>query len=126
MSWAAKTKIANALSVEGTELYSDAVTLKSDETAHVQITGDFPTVATDNLLIRVYTTLDASSETFDTTSVITELTLSKDTDPGAISFSINGVYKFRLGLIRSGSTDTITANAWVRTNGNYRDCSLDI
>ena len=31
------------------------------------------------------------------------------TDPNRISFLVTGVYKFRVGVRRSGSTDTITS-----------------
>lgn len=126
MSWTSKVKIADGLSVAGTELFSDAVTLKSDETAHIQIEADFPGSPTDDLKVRVYTTLDESTENWDDTTFATAETIANTTDPNAFSITVTGVYKFRLGFVRSGSTDTITVNAWYRSNGNYRDCSLDI
>jgi hypothetical protein len=126
MSWTNKVKIADDLSVAGTELYSDAVELNSDETAHIQIVADFPAGPTDDLEVRVYTTLDASTETWDNTTFATAQTMDNGTDPNRFSITVTGIYKFRLGFVRSGSTDTITVNAWYKSNGNYRDCSLDI
>lgn len=126
MSWVDKTKIADDLSVAGVEKYSDAVTLRSDETAHIQISVAFGGVPTDDLLVRVYTTLDASTETWDLTTFSTEQTVDKGTNPNVISITVTGVYKFRLGFIRDGAADTHTVNAWYRTNGDYRDCRLDI
>ena len=126
MSWTTKVQIAEDLSVGGTELFSDAVTLKSDETAHVQVKGDFPVTPADNLEIRVYTTQDATSEVWDTTSFSDVVTLVNTTDPGYISVTVTGCYKFRLGFVRTGTTDTITVNAYEMRNGDYHDCTLDI
>lgn len=126
MAWTTKAQIAEDLSVAGTELFSDAVLLKSDETAHIQVKADFPAGPTDNLEVRVYTTLDASTETWDTMTFATAETVANTTDPGYFSFSVSGVYKFRVGFKRTGATDTIVVNAWYRSNGDYQDCSLDI
>ena len=126
MSWYDKTKIADDLSVAGVEKFSDSVTVKSDETVHVQVQVAFGGVPTDDLLVRVYTTLDDTSESWDLVTHQDERTIDKATNPSRISFTVSGVYKFRLGFIRDGSTDTHTVNAWYRSNGNYRDCSLDI
>ena len=38
-----------------------------------------------------------------------ECLIENTTDPNCISFLVTGVYKFRLGVRRSGSTDTITS-----------------
>ena len=35
--------------------------------------------------------------------------IENTTDPNRISFLVTGVYKFRVGVRRSGSTDTITS-----------------
>jgi hypothetical protein len=35
-------------------------------------------------------------------------------------------YAFRLWFIRDGFYDTLVCNAWVRKNGDYKDCSLDV
>jgi hypothetical protein len=37
------------------------------------------------------------------------LVLDKDVDPNSIDFIGTGVYQFRVGVRRSGSTDTITS-----------------
>ena len=38
-----------------------------------------------------------------------EFLIESTTDPNRISFLVTGVYKFRVGVRRSGSTDTITS-----------------
>jgi hypothetical protein len=116
MSWASKTQIATSLSVAGTEQFSSSFTLSPGESAQVQVKGDFPASPTDDLLIKVYGTLDDSSEEWDKAPLM-QFRLSKGTDPNVISFLIQGFYKARLGFIRSGSTDTITTDAWIRKDG---------
>jgi hypothetical protein len=59
-------------------------------------------------IMAVYTTLDDSSEVWDIIPMM-EFLLENTTDPNRISFLVTGVYKFRVGVRRSGSTDTITS-----------------
>ena len=65
MAWGSKTQIETAASVAGTELFSDKVDLNPGEQAHVQVVANSGGT-TDNLIISVYTTLDATSENWDT------------------------------------------------------------
>jgi hypothetical protein len=53
-------------------------------------------------------TLDDSSEVWDLIPTM-EFLIENTTDPNRISFLVTGVYKFRVGVRRSGSTDTITS-----------------
>ena len=47
-----------------------------------------------------------------------EFLLENATDPNRISFLVTGVYRFRVGVRRSGSTDTLTsADLNLRKNG---------
>lgn len=126
MSWTSKAQIGTDLAATDTEVFSDAVTLKSDETAHVQVDCDFASTPTDDLEIRVYTTLDATSESWDTMTFADAITLVNTTDPGRVGLTVTGVYKFRIGVKASGSTDEHTVQVYYRTNGDYKDCLLDI
>jgi hypothetical protein len=56
----------------------------------------------------IYTTLDDAFEVWDLIPIM-EFLLENTTDPNRISFLVMGVYKFRVGVRRSGSTDTITS-----------------
>ncbi len=56
----------------------------------------------------MYTTLDDTSEVWDVIPMM-EFLIENTTDPNRISFLVTGVYKFRVGVRRSGSTDTITS-----------------
>ncbi len=116
MAWGSKTQIENAASVAGTELYSDKVTLNPGESSHIQVIGN-SNGTTDNLVISVYATLDASSENYDTVPLFAFELDCTDGNDNDVSFIVSGVYGFRLGFVRSGSTDTITTNAYSRENG---------
>jgi hypothetical protein len=70
-----------------------------------QVSVDFPASPTDHAIIAVYTTLDDSSEVWDLIPMM-EFLLENTTDPNRISFLVTGVYKFRVGVRRSGSIDT--------------------
>jgi hypothetical protein len=63
---------------------------------------------TDHAIVAVYTTLDDASEVWDLIPMM-EFLIENTTDPNRISFLVTGVYKFRVGVRRSGSTDTITS-----------------
>jgi hypothetical protein len=68
-------------------------------------------------LVAVYTTLDDTSEVFDLIPMM-EFLIENTTDPNRISFLVTGVYKFRVGVRRSGSMDTITsADLTLRKDG---------
>ncbi len=117
MSWQNKTQIASALAVSGTELFSSAVTLNPGELAHIQVVGNSDGT-TDNLIISVYTTLDASSENWDTVAIMSFELDCTDTNDNDVSFTLSGLYKFYIGFLASGTpTDTIATNAWYRSDG---------
>jgi hypothetical protein len=65
-------------------------------------------IETDHAIVAVYTTLDDASEVWDLIPMM-EFLIENTTDPNRISFLVSGVYKFRVGVRRSGSTDTITS-----------------
>jgi len=116
MSWGAKTQIASALAVAGTELFSTAVVLNPGELTHIQVVGNSGGT-TDNLVISVYGTLDASAENWDTVAIMSFELDCTDGNDNDVSFTLSGLYKFRIGFIRSGSSDTIDTDAWVRKDG---------
>lgn len=115
MAWGDKTQIMTAQAVQGTELFSSYVALSPGEVAHVQVKAD-TNGTTDDLEVRIYGTLDATSETPDNQSNVVGLIL-KGNDPAYWSTLVSGFYKFRIGVVRSGSTDTITTDMWVRKDG---------
>lgn len=116
MPWGAKTQIATGLAVAGTELFSSAITLNPGESADIQIKGN-SSGTTDNLVISAYGTLDASTENWDTVPFFQFALDCTDGNDNDVSFVVNNKYKFRLGFVRDGNSDTITTNAWERKDG---------
>jgi hypothetical protein len=116
MAWGSKNTIESSTSVGGTEEFSSWVDLNPGETVHFQVSADFPASPTDNLEVRVYGTLDASSETSDD-EAIQMMIIDNSNDPGEKSISIWGYYKVRLGFVRDGTTDNITVSAYERCDG---------
>jgi type II secretory pathway pseudopilin PulG len=112
MAWTTKSQIITNLSVQGTEQFSGAVDLLPGELAVVQVKADFPTTPADNLVVRVYTTQDAATETWDNQTAAA-MTLTNTKDPAVRSFPVSGCKRFKIGVVRDGTTDTITVDAWV-------------
>ena len=67
---------------------------------------DFPASPTDDAVISVYGSLDGTA--WSATPLMV-LVLDKDVDPNSIDFIVTGVYQFRVGVKRSGSTGTLTS-----------------
>lgn len=116
MAWGSKTQVITAQSVAGTEVFSSWIELAPGELAVVQVKADFPATPTDNLKVTVYGTLDESSETSDNQSAASMI-LTNTVDPAYRSFPVSGYRKFRIGVVRTGATDTITVDAWYRKDG---------
>ena len=108
MAWGSDTAATQLTGITTEQFFNQVPTLNPRETAHVQVSVDFPSSPTDHLLVAVYTTLDDTSEVWDIIPMM-EFLIENTTDPNRISFLVTGVYKFRVGVRRSGSTDTITS-----------------
>ena len=108
MAWGSDTAATQLTSITTEQFFNQVPTLNPRETAHVQVSVDFPGSPTDHAIVAVYTTLDDSSEVWDLIPMM-EFLIENTTDPNRISFLVTGVYKFRVGVRRSGSTDTITS-----------------
>ncbi|KPK75277.1 MAG: hypothetical protein AMJ79_11865 [Phycisphaerae bacterium SM23_30] len=108
-NWLAEQTIINAVGVTvGT--WSVDVDLETNgcEGAHVTIDADFPPGPTDNLVVEVRASLDATNYD-DTPLYIFEI--DNAIDPNQVSMVIKDVAHFKLYCYRSGVTDTITVTA---------------
>lgn len=115
MAWSSETTATQLTSITTEQYFNQTPTLNPAETAHVQVSVDFPSTPTDDAIISVYGTLDGTD--YDLTPMM-QLRLLKGTDPNRVSFSVTGVYQFRVGVKRSGTTDTLTsADMSYRVNG---------
>lgn len=95
---------------------STNVTLNPGESCHLQVRCDFPASPTDHLLISVYASPNDGTN-YDVTPYMQYL-LDKASDPNGLSVLITGIKSFRVGVRRTGSTDTITsADATIRKDG---------
>lgn len=120
MAWASAVNATQLTSITTEQFFSFAgstnVTLNPGESAHCQVTSDPPTTPTDNLVVSVYASPDDGT-TYDVTPFI-RFHLDKASDPNRASFIVSGVESFRIGVMRSGTTDTYTdADATHRKNG---------
>lgn len=117
MAWGAKDSATTLSSIGATYSYfDDTPALNPGESAHVQVSVDFPTTPTDDAIVAVFTTLDASTEDWDEIPFMTFL-IDNAEDTSDVSFIVSGVYKFRVGVKRTGTTDTLSADMSHRVNG---------
>lgn len=117
VAWGADTALTTQTAIDNsTEEFLGIIDLAAGLQAHVQLEVDneHADTVTDDLIVNVYTTLDASSEVWDDEPFMTfQIT------PAAValerhSFVVSGVYKFRIGCLSSGTTNTYAAG------GDYR------
>jgi len=92
-------------SITTEQFFSVEPTLDVYEGAVVQVSVNFPTSPTDNAIISVYAQQDGSN--YDVVPFL-QFTIDRANDPSRVTFVVKDVYKFRIGIKRSGSTDTIT------------------
>jgi hypothetical protein len=106
VAWSGKTSATQLTDVTTEQFFDQTPTLTPGELLSVEIEADFPGSPTDNLLVKCYGTLDDSTESWDDLPFF-QITINNGIDPSKVSFAISGVYKFRIGVQRDGSTDTI-------------------
>lgn len=108
MAWGAKTDVTQLTSITTEQFFDQVPVSTPGELFHIEVEANFPASPTDNLIVALYGTLDDSSQNFDDTPFL-EFEIANDNDPNKASFLISGIYSFRIGVRRSGSTDTITS-----------------
>lgn len=111
MSWQTEVAATQLTSITTEQFFSfggsTKLSLQPGESMVVQVKANPPTTPTDHLIVAVYGTLDETSEQYDTTPFM-EFTIDKALDPNYVSFIISGLLYFRIGVRRSGTTDTYT------------------
>ena len=124
MAWGSKTTLGSQTAIDNTteEFLPSAgggVSLNPGETVHVQleIDNEHGSTVTDACEIRIYTSLDASTEDWD--EVAWQAFTHKPATIAAedYSFLISGVYRFRIGIKSAGATNTYTVSGNYRSNG---------
>lgn len=107
MTWGTVVDATQLTSITTIQYFNVTPSLGERELAHIQVVVDFPSTPTDHAILEVFSTLDDSSYVWDTTPLFA-FRLANSPDPGIISFFVKGVYRFRIGVRRSGTTDTLT------------------
>lgn len=120
MAWGTKTAFTDQTAINNSvEEFLEGVTLNPRELAHVQvkIDNEHASAVTDSLQMSVYTTLDDSSETWDTQPFM-QFTIKPATiNAEYFAFTVMGVRRFRIGGLSTGATNTYTMGGSYRLDG---------
>ncbi len=108
MAWGSKTSATQLTSITTEQFFNQTPTLTPGELLHCEVEYNPVGTPTDNLVVSIYGTLDAATENWDDTPIM-RFEIDNAIDPNKVSFTLSGIYKFRIGVKRSGSTDTITS-----------------
>ena len=109
MAWGSDTAATQLTSITTEQFFTTIPQLNPGESAHVQVQFEGQVSSpVDDALFSVYTTLDASSEDWDEIAFMT-FTIAIADEGSDYSFLVSGVYKFRVGVQRDGSTDTLVS-----------------
>lgn len=117
VTWGTKTSLGSQTAINNTtEEFLNTVDLSAALQAHVQLEVDneHASAVTDAVIVNVYTTLDDSSEDWDERPFMAFRVLPTSINAEDVSFVVSGVYRFRIGLLSAGATNTYTVG------GNYR------
>jgi len=119
MAWGSKVTATQVTSITDTRQYFDTnITLNPGEIVQCQISASYGGT-TDDLTVHVVSTLDDSSESWDTVDYLSFAMTSGSSGQSDIrSFLLSGVYKARVGVESTGATDThLTASFSYRKDG---------
>jgi hypothetical protein len=115
MAWGAKISATQLTSITTEQFFDQSPTLNPRESAHCHIQVDFPATPTDDAVISVFGSFDARAGQRRRSSPWCSTRMSIRTRS---IFIVRGVYQFRVGIKRSGSTNTLTsADFAFRKNG---------
>ncbi len=117
VTWGGDTALTTQTAIDNsTEEFLGTIDLSAGLLAHIQLEVDneHATTVTDDLLVAIYTTLDAASEVWDDVPFMSFSHTPATVTLERVSFDVSGVYKFRIGVLSSGATNTYAAG------GDYR------
>lgn len=114
MAWSGETSETKS-NITTSEVFTANIPLNPGELAVVAVDFDPVASPTDDLICNVYGSIDGTN--FDDTPV-RSIVIDKDKDPNQISFIVRNRKNFRIGVLMSGSTDTLSdaTITWI-TNG---------
>ncbi len=116
VAWGNDTALTSQTAINNTtEEYIGTIDLSTSLSAHIQLEVDNEGGSvTDAVIISIYATLDATSEVWDDEAYMTFSILPSGTALERHPIVVSGIYKFRIGALSAGSTDTYTVG------GDYR------
>ena len=115
--WGSDTALTTQTAIDNsTEEFMGTIDLATALSAHIQLEIDNEAGSvTDDVIISVYSTLDTSSEVFDDVAFMSFTITPTGIALERHSFVVSGVYKFRIGALSSGATDTYAVGGDYRT-----------
>ena len=116
VTWGADTALTTQTAIDNTvEEFLGTIDLAAGLQAHIQLEVDNESGSvTDDLIVNVYTTLDAAAEVWDDQPFMSFAITPSGIALERHAFVVSGVYKFRIGCLSSGAIDTYAAG------GDYR------
>ncbi len=115
--WGSDSALTTQTAIDNsTEEFMGTIDLATSLSAHIQLEIDNESGSiTDDVIIAVYSTLDASTEVFDDVAFQTFRITPTGITLERLSFVVSGVYKFRIGALSAGATDTYAVGGDYRT-----------
>ncbi len=116
VTWGSDTALTTQTAIDNsTEEFIGTIDLSTALSAHIQLEIDNESGSVvDAVIISVYATLDATSEVFDDQAYMTFSILPSGIALERHPIVVAGIYKFRIGVLSSGATDTYAVG------GDYR------
>ncbi len=116
VTWGNDTALTSQTAINNTtEEFVGTIDLSTALSAHIQLEVDNEGGSvTDAVIISIYATLDAASEVWDDQPYMTFSILPSGIALERHPIVVSGIYKFRIGALSAGSTDTYTVG------GDYR------
>jgi hypothetical protein len=110
MAWGAKDTSTQLTTITATEqFFDDLISVDVNEYADVHVMVNHGGT-TDDAIVSLYGTLDATSETWDGVPFMSRYIVQATQDSDWFQFTVSGVYKFRIGVKSTGATDSHTAD----------------
>ncbi len=116
VAWGADSALTTQSAIDNsTEEFLGTIDLAAGLQAQIQLEVDNEGASVvDDLIVSIYTTLDAASEVWDDEPFMRFQYTPSGIALERMTFVVSGIYKFRIGCLSSGATDTYTAG------GDYR------
>ena len=116
VTWGSDTALTTQTAIDNaTEEFIGTIALATALSAHIQLEIDNESGSiTDAVIISVYATLDDTSEVFDDQAYMTFTILPSSVTLERHPLVVSGIYKFRIGALSDGATDTYAVG------GDYR------